>query len=115
MNSTSSYLKKCVTKAVKHNLFIIYITELRRSARLRGLAPEYDGLHFAKRTRRSINTPDMVNEPLEVIAKKSRESLLSKFLGCFGFFSESEIDRRRSLRLRGLDPEFEGLTWGKIF
>ena len=31
---------------------------------------------------------------------------------CFGFYTENEIRRRRSLRLQGLDPENEGLTWG---
>ena len=44
--------------------------------------------------------------------KQPKQSLLSKFLAWFGFFSESEIQRRQSLRLQGLDPEYEGLTWG---
>ena len=44
--------------------------------------------------------------------KQPKQSLLSTILAWFGFFSESEIQRRQSLRLQGLDPEYEGLTWG---
>ena len=54
----------------------------------------------------------MDEQPLEVIVKQPKQSLLSKFLAWFGFYSESEIQRRQSLRLQGLDPEYEGLTWG---
>ena len=28
--------------------------------------------------------------------------------------SKNEINRRQSLRLQGLDPEYEGLTWGRV-
>ena len=54
----------------------------------------------------------MDEQPLEVIVKQPKQSILSKFLAWFGFYSESEIQRRQSLRLQGLDPEYEGLTWG---
>ena len=82
------------------------ISEIRRSARLRGLAPEFDGLHFERRTRRSPNSSsnfDFIDEhlPLEVIVKQPKQSLFSKFLARFGFYSESEIQRRQSLRLQG--------------
>ena len=41
-----------------------------------------------------------------------RRTWAESFFAYWGYFSEKEIARRRSLRLQGLDPEFEGLTWG---
>ena len=114
--SAVEFLKNEFFRQINVTLSIIQISELRRSARLRGIAPEYDGLHFERRTRRSPNSSSnfdfMDEQPLEVIVKQPKQSILSKFLAWFGFYSESEIQRRQSLRLQGLDPEYEGLTWG---
>ena len=91
--------------------------ELRRSARLRGLAPEFSGLTEVKRTRsrKTGAQPDLPDEspiPLEQLLKPYRRTWMESFFAYWGFYSEKEIARRRSLRLQGLDPEFEGLTWG---
>ena len=91
--------------------------ELRRSARLRGLAPEFEGLEAAvKRTRRSKasnDEDDLGQQSLEQLLKPYRRTWTESFFAYWGYFSEKEIARRRSLRLQGLDPEFEGLTWGR--
>ena len=92
--------------------------ELRRSARLRGLAPEFDGLQEVKRTRRSKGNDqndqeDHDQQSLEQLLKPYQRTWTESFFAYWGYFSEKEIARRRSLRLQGLDPEFEGLTWGR--
>ena len=89
--------------------------ELRRSARLRGLAPEFSGLQDVKRSRTRKAHPETSEEPtlpLEQLLKPYRRTWIESFFAYWGFYSEKEIARRRSLRLQGLDPEFEGLTWG---
>ena len=146
----------------------------RRSLRLRGLDPEYEGLTWGKRTRRKRilpffkdyheddevffnyheenamerfkskvakfnpgyirklfsamfsqlgyykeesleNIDNLVDETksLEELMKPSHEGIISIVFGTLGYYSENEIKRRQSLRLKGLEPEFEGLTWGK--
>ena len=85
---------------------------MRRSARLRGLAPEFDGLQDVKRTRRSKVPDESPEPPLEQLLRPYRRTWAESFFAYWGYFSEKEIARRRSLRLQGLDPEFEGLTWG---
>ena len=102
---------------------IIFVSEIRRSARLRGLRPEYEGLEHTKRTRTPRKTQpqflDLDNITtndsqisLEELMKPRETTYLSAVFAYFGFYDEAEIQRRRSLRLQGLDPEFEGLTWG---
>lgn len=89
--------------------------ELRRSARLRGLAPEFSGLQDVKRSRTRKAQPESPEEPavpLEQLLKPYRRTWVESFFAYWGFYSEKEIARRRSLRLQGLDPEYEGLTWG---
>ena len=94
--------------------------EIRRSARLRGLNPEYEGLEDSKKSRRPRKSlafdPDLTDfedhAPLHELVKPRRRSILASIFACFGFYDEEEIRRRRSLRLQGLDPEFEGLAWG---
>ncbi len=98
---------------------------IRRSARLRGLRPEYDGLASPTKARGPRRTAhqgsskdlnDIDDEtviPLDQLLKPFQRSLMASVFAYFGFFSEAEIKRRRSLRLQGLDPEFEGLTWGR--
>ena len=92
--------------------------ETRRSARLRGLQPEFEGLESTKRTRSPRKTREIEAEAnisissLEELMKPRQKTYLTTVFEYFGFYDEAEIQRRRSLRLQGLDPEFEGLTWG---
>ena len=93
--------------------------ELRRSARLRGLEPEYLGLAEKSTGRKSTSRKrpiytesELLSMNLEELMKPVSRSLVASIFAYFGFFSEAEIQRRRSLRLQGLDPEYEGLTWG---
>ena len=97
--------------------------EIRRSGRLRGLQPEYEGLDHTKRTRTPrktqpkfldlTETTGNTSVSLEELLKPRYTSYTSAVFAYFGFYDEAEIARRRSLRLQGLDPEFEGLTWGQ--
>ena len=97
--------------------------EIRRSGRLRGLQPEYEGLDHTKRTRTPRKTQPKfldltettanTSVSLEELLKPRYTSYTSAVFAYFGFYDEAEIARRRSLRLQGLDPEFEGLTWGQ--
>ena len=88
--------------------------ELRRSLRLRGLAPEYDGLQDStkRRPRRSL-LQEEPPKPIEQLLRPDGFSILARIFAYFGYYDQAEILRRRSLRLQGLDPEYEGLTWGK--
>ena len=107
-------------KECSNNTFSL---EIRRSGRLRGLQPEYEGLDHTKRTRTPRKTQPKfldltettanTSVSLEELLKPRYTSYTSAVFAYFGFYDEAEIARRRSLRLQGLDPEFEGLTWGQ--
>jgi hypothetical protein len=90
--------------------------EHRRSARLRGLDPEYEGLGFPSRSPRKRRSAEMVPEIQDdpmINLQMPKQSITSRIFAYFGYYDEAEIERRRSLRLQGLEPEYEGLTWGK--
>ena len=54
------------------------------------------------------------SKSLEQLMKPSKEWILPRLLSYFGYYSQKEIKRRQSLRIQGLDPEYEGLTWGRV-
>lgn len=87
--------------------------ELRRSARLRGERPEYAGLADVHRRRSKVSKELTVGDDLKELMKPHKRTLIASLFAYFGYYDQVEIERRRSLRLQGLDPEFEGLTWGK--
>ena len=110
-------------RCANYYISLIFSSEIRRSGRLRGLQPEYEGLDHTKRTRTPRKTQpqflDLADTTantsisLEELLKPRYTSYTSAVFAYFGFYDEAEIARRRSLRLQGLDPEFEGLTWGQ--
>ena len=89
------------------------------------MQPEYEGLDHTKRTRTPRKTQPKfldltettanTSVSLEELLKPRYTSYTSAVFAYFGFYDEAEIARRRSLRLQGLDPEFEGLTWGQRY
>lgn len=44
----------------------------------------------------------------EDLIEPTSEGLVSNIFGSLGYYSQNEIQCRQSLRLQGLDPEYEG-------